>query len=860
MSANDSLFASDSSRLLPLFWLRGESEDRLRAGVRAVRASGCGALVAESRTHPDFLGDGWWRDISVLLDECKREGLKLWVLDDAHFPSGYAAGSAAGTPYCRMMLTERHLDVRGPVRGGQFIAVSDETSFREGEGLVAVIAARRLEKTTRVEAFKDIGGWCLGELVDLTDTVRDGMASWDVPQGIWRVFVLTARYVSERTPPRYFVNPLLPQGGQLMIDTVYRPHFERFGGEFGKTFMGFFSDEPALRAGKGYRAVMGEYPQLPIPWRADMTDILRRRAGRDVRALLPGLWYDIGGETRGIRCLVMDTVSRLYGDNYSAPIGRWCREHGAMYIGHVIEQNNAHTRLGSGAGHYFRAVGGQDMSGIDIVLHEIIPELRGGSHAWNSQDFEADDDFFRYMLGQMAVSAASIDPKKRGRTVCEIFGAYGWQEDVFEMRYLADLMLSRGVNHFSPHAFTLADFPDPDSPGHFDAAHQPLMPFISELFGAMARTAELIDGGRRLTRAAVLYNAESEWACGTGGSMRSQDVVKILNSSQIECTVIPMESLEESRELYDLLFIPEADAWPASLSDILLRLTAEGVRVRFIGKLPELFDDGVGSGAPWPSGAECVELADAAKTALAQAPLPYRAAVYEPRVHLYPYEKDGELRFLLMNEDTRESVGFSFTVDSRKTAYVLDLEERTCRLCPAAPEGAGQRLTLGLDPGQLLAVVLTDRDLPADPWPPALGEARTLDASWSVSLRAAESPEFTPLCKTGTLFNITAPDCRPRFSGTVGYEAEVELSQAAAISLGECWGAARLWLDGRPAGTRTAPPYTFYLPETASGAHRLRVEVTNTPVFAHRDARSFFSVIKPTGMLGPVRALRAKTC
>lgn len=143
---------------------------------------------------------------------------------------------------------------------------------------------------------------------------------WDVPEGVWRVFVLTASYVTERNPPQAFVNPLLPQGGQLMIQTVYQAHYDHLGAEFGQTFRGFFSDEPALRAGRGCKAVLGEYPQLPIPWRLDMPELLSLQLGVPARRLLPGLWYDIGPDTPRIRYALMDTVSRLYAECYSQPL------------------------------------------------------------------------------------------------------------------------------------------------------------------------------------------------------------------------------------------------------------------------------------------------------------------------------------------------------------------------------------------------------------------------------------------------------------------------------------------------------------------------------------------------------------
>lgn len=844
-------YPADESRLLPLFWLKGEEEAALRQGVRDAYASGCGAICAESRTHPDFLGPAWWRDIGVLLEECEALGMKLWLFDDQHFPSGYAAGAAAGTPACRMMLKEKHMDVRGPIRGGAFVVQDDEMHPRDGEGVVAVIAARRLETTTRVEAFEDIGGWRLGERIDLTGCIDDGLAYWDVPEGMWRIFVLTASYVTERNPPRCFVNPLLPEGGQLMIDTVYEPHYQHFGRYFGNTLAGFFSDEPALRAGRGYHAVIGEYPRVPIPWRRDMPELLRQALGTEAMTLLPGLWFDIGqADSRRIRYGLMDVVSRLYGENYSSRIGDWCRAHGVAYTGHVIEQNNTHCRIGPGTGHYFRAMSGQDMAGIDIVLHEVRPELRGSTHAWQSQDYEADDDFFRYMLGQMAVSCAHLDSRKQGRSLCEIFGAYGWQEDCAEMRYLANLMLSRGVNHFAPHAFTLADFPDRDSPPHFDAANHPLMPGISRIFRYMARVGSLIDGGRHISRTAVLYYAEGEWANGTAGCMQTQAVVKVLNERQIECEIVPIDLLEAAD--FDLLLIPYAVSWPQKLLKACQRLREGGKQVFFMEALPAGLSDGSGDLTALLHGLQALPLEHAADAAKLYAPLPFEALTEDDRVHLYPYQKGGETFYLLFNEDVRERVRFSLRLNDPRPVYVLDAENETCHLAG----GGGSCVTLELEPGQLLILRQGEAALSCDAPPARLTEAAEWRPEWEVSLKAVGDKDFAPYLRTAEGINITAPEHRPRFSGTVRYETQACWKEAySAISLGECSGMAVLYLDGREIATRIAPPYLFRFPET-SGVHRARIEITNAPVFMHRDRLSFFACLKPTGIQGPIILFR----
>ena len=83
--------------MVPFLWMHGEDEARLRETVKAIHESGIGALCVESRPHPDFLGAKWWQDMDVVLDECRRRGMEVWILDDEKFPTGYSAGRAEGS-------------------------------------------------------------------------------------------------------------------------------------------------------------------------------------------------------------------------------------------------------------------------------------------------------------------------------------------------------------------------------------------------------------------------------------------------------------------------------------------------------------------------------------------------------------------------------------------------------------------------------------------------------------------------------------------------------------------------------------------------------------------------------------------
>ncbi|MDE7014902.1 MAG: glycoside hydrolase, partial [Kineothrix sp.] len=78
--------------LYPFFWQHGEEHTILGEYVQKIYESGMRALCIEARPHPDFVGEGWWKDMRFILSECKKRGMKIWILDDSHFPTGYVNG------------------------------------------------------------------------------------------------------------------------------------------------------------------------------------------------------------------------------------------------------------------------------------------------------------------------------------------------------------------------------------------------------------------------------------------------------------------------------------------------------------------------------------------------------------------------------------------------------------------------------------------------------------------------------------------------------------------------------------------------------------------------------------------------
>ena len=108
----------------PFLWLHNEDDKYIIAELDRIYDCGIRSVCLESRTHKEFCNDDWWDDIRLIFNECKKRDMKVWILDDKHFPSGYANGIFK-EKYKHLQafgITETHIDVVGPVKDGSAMA------------------------------------------------------------------------------------------------------------------------------------------------------------------------------------------------------------------------------------------------------------------------------------------------------------------------------------------------------------------------------------------------------------------------------------------------------------------------------------------------------------------------------------------------------------------------------------------------------------------------------------------------------------------------------------------------------------------------------------------------------------------
>lgn len=866
----------EANYILPFLWQHGQEEAVIREEIARVHESGIGAICVEARPHPDFLGPKWWQDLDIIMEEARERGMKVWLLDDDHFPTGRAAGRVKQAPeeLHRKFLGESHIDTLGPAKGTSILLDTllmtglrptySLRSYAKGKNtLISVVAVRR----------NPSDGTLFQDSIDLSGNVQDGVLYWDIPDGYWRIFILSENKDGGSKLQEDYLNPLEPESVKILLDTVYEPVYERYQEDFGHTFAGFFSDEPGFYNDPvtfNFQSQPGK-PGVPLPWSREMPALLEQALGQDYVKQLHLLWHDAGESSHIVRYTYMNIVSKLYGDHFCSQIGEWCRGRGVEYIGHVLEDNNVHARLGSGAGHFFRALQGQDMSGLDVVLWQIVPGF--DELSYRQPTGETDSEFYHYGLAKLGASLGHLDPRKQGRTMAEVYGAYGWTEGLKLMKWLTDHMLVRGVNYFVPHAFTQKNFPDPDCPPHMYAGGQnPQYRYYKHLNQYINRISHLISGGRHAATAAVLYHAEAEWS---GPAMLFQKPVKALMQHQIDCDVVPADFLLEEGKVangklivngedFQCLIIPYAEALPAELLQRLIQFAGEGLPIRFVDALPIRSSEGgdvlasLAELATSPQ-VKLLSLKDLAEGLIVDGHYELQVEGDEPFLRNYHYVHPDLDVYMFFNESPHRIIATTAQLPGEGEFYNYDAFLN--KLTPVYGERVDgiTKVQLTIHPYESLVLLQGPGcgEFAVKPAPAASESCHEIQGVWTVSTTISDLyPEFKEWGKLAALQNMSAPDVLPRFSGTFRYETEFEWSQSAdsiLLELGEVYETAEVWLNGKQAGVRICPPYQLEMNDLVrQGINKLVIEVTNTLVKDQHDYLSAFSQQEPSGLMGPV--------
>ena len=891
---------AEHHNIAPFFGLHpGDTAEGIRKQLQELRDEGIYSITVEYSQKPGsmektkFDGD-FYAAAKELCSALRELRMTFWLQDAAPFPTGYASGALEQPENAdkgKLFIEERHLHVTGPYPGAVFridnlLHSVTGAALRDPGELVKIssrkiigIAAYRIDPDNRMED---------GSAIDLHDDLQDGFLYWNVPAGHWRIYVLFTTY--ENHGRKSYINLLSRDSVALQIAHVHQPVYEHLRAHLGQEWNGFFYDEPeignvpeGLRENFEITCGMRQHSandNISLPWSAEMPQEMESRDPEWI-IHLPYLYYDGQGQESTTRYHYMDAVTSLICRNYNGQVYSWMKERGVPYIGHVLEDENSHSRLGCGCGHYFRAQYYQDMAGIDLISAQHMPGCDRATSWYGASN--GDGAFYHYMLAKLASSEAHLNPLKNGMSFCEVFAVYGPMMSPKYRKYLLNHLLVNGINHFI-----------------FGGAETFGLPagYMRQLAAYTDRMCHLLQNTKPVIRTAVLYHADMEWA---GKTEYSYVPAGELARHQISYDIIPADvfsyperydakfedGLSVNGHSYDALIIPGCEHIPESVAAFAKRALQAGYPVMVTDYMPTEL---CGNGRAADMDAATLVSADHLAEEILKVTSPDLVIRGDAPWIRTMMRMDGNAPIWIVHNEA--------PCGTADLAIETGSSETMCALDPLTGEeeelGSGEIL-LHLEQFQL-KILFYEKDgirgggaavkaessadggrhtSSAGHRGNQAGEGREIlipEDGWQISAtrEAAGEPERTPFSSLG---DMSAPDRLGRdFSGKLLYELRINFSEANArhgacvLDLGQVFECASVCVNGQEAGMRFTAPYRFDITELLrTGENRITVEVFNNPVnqrqnvvlglpYQNFNASPYF-VQEPAGILGPVKLM-----
>lgn len=535
----------------PYYGLNGPvTVDTVRHDLDTMQSLGFRAVTVQYGFGSDraYLSTEYMDFFRQFVLEAKKRDMRIWIVDDAGYPSGFAGGK----------FTAEHPELRM-----QALVVASRTPLTPGAGF---------EESVPPEAVA-ITAMRTGDGKAVSIPFNNGAARWTAPEGNWTAYVVVHQF--RTSPTRSDTNPKRVKDGSQSLEDYLDPaatsQFLRFtheaykkavGDEFGKTILGFRGDEP-------------DYSISGLPWTPKFFGEFERQKGYDIRPFLATFLQpkEIALTTEGNRAKsdYYDVFSTLFRDGFFKPQGDWCAANGLEYQVHLNHEEQQ-IGLSRSEGNFFRDMRFVQVPGIDTIWHQI----------WT----DTISDFPR-----LASSAAHVYGHPRAFT--ESFAAYRPLPDIGMARYVLNEQFVRGINLVEAMYFPATSTPGHGGPMDFmrDSGFPALMQYSS-------RMSYLLSMGKPAGDVAVLLPSESLWMNDTGADDLFVSTERLLSEHQIDFDIVDEDALASvlktepgvfvsmSGNRYRTVLVPAADMLPGAVVDRLRNFANSGGHVLFLRKSP----------------------------------------------------------------------------------------------------------------------------------------------------------------------------------------------------------------------------------------------------------------------------------
>lgn len=800
--------------VMPFWFWNDDLDDReLIRQLHVFRAAGVGGVVIHPRVglsrRIGYLTETYFRLVRRIVDECAALGMAVILYDEGGYPSGSACGQvvAANPAYAARGLVAVQQTIRGPWRG--YWRPADGRSLVNR--IVCAVAAPLVDGEVQP-----------GNIRLLTPTA-EGLLRLDLDAGDWRIMTCfdvpsggTIRGVfpehedgTATAPPA--ADLMCPEAVAAFLRLTHDAYARALGEHLGKTVLALFTDEPEP-LGRNPRA--DAYPYSPR--------LERQVAGtlgwteERVLAWLPALWIDYGPDTGAFRDAYMRAVhQRVLGVFYGAQAD-WCERHGLALTGHPA------------AGNDMASLAPFRWPGQDTVWRWVQPGDDSGVVGPES------------VTAKAATSAARAG--RRRRSVAEVFGAYGWNLSLDEVKWLVDWHFARGANLLIPHAL----FYSVRAGRAFESApdigiHNAWWPHIQEVLRYCRRLSWLLTDCEQVCDVAIV---------GTGHAL-PWAAARVLYEHQIDFLYIDDASLAQALVADGRLQVGD-QSYRAVIVDAPVALSSTGAE-----RLDAFRRDG---GAIIHHRSETDLVAAVHRSVSVDVSM-------EPDAHglrVMHVRKEGLDLYALFNEGDTALAG-TLTVQAigipewwdlwHNETYDAAIVEPLSGRATRHGDAAGTAVHLALERRESRVLVVTP------------GQNSTTISAVAVAERGGARDAQSMVIATPGPWRVTDMEGRAvaapapgdwttrrdleLFSGTLVYETEVALPgppDGIELDLGVVGDSAVVVVNGARMGSALWAPYRITRGREAwrAGQNLLQVQVTNT------SANSYEGAMRPSGLMGPV--------
>ncbi|RPJ86408.1 MAG: hypothetical protein EHM18_06375, partial [Acidobacteria bacterium] len=383
---------------------------------------------------------------------------------------------------------------------------------------------------------------------------------------------------------KFYVDLLYPGVTQKFLELTLDSYKREIGDQFGKRVPGSFTDEPELRPAGG------------LPWTDDLPAQFEKRWGYRLTDHLPALWDQVG-DWKKIRHNYFQTLLDLFIERWARPYYEYCEKNQLEFTGHYWEHEwpnciSVPDNMALSAW--------QQRPGIDILMNQYKED----THAQ-----------FGNVRAVKEISSLANQLGHR-RTLCEAYGAGGWDLRFEDMKRIGDWMYALGVNTLDQHLayVTLRGARKRDHPQSF-TYHEPWWDAYHVSATYFSRLSLALSQGQQINHILVLEPTTSAWMY---NALRRntptpeldrigetfQSLVVDLEKAQVEFDLacedvmaghgsVEGKTLKIGQRAYDLLVIPPmTENLNSTTADLLRRFLDQGGMLLSCSDPPARVDGG----------------------------------------------------------------------------------------------------------------------------------------------------------------------------------------------------------------------------------------------------------------------------